>query len=226
MVLYENESMLENVLGELIVMNCNMQLYIKGVVGEVLVSYKLFYGLKLFVCEGDVVVCGQKMFEWDFYILLIIVEKVGVVKYVDLILGIFVCDEIDDVIGMMQKIVMDWCLVLKGNELKFEIIIVDVDGELVCNDQGNFVIYLMLVDVVLFVEEGQEIKVGDVVVWILCEGVKIKDIIGGLFCVVELFEVCCLKDYVIIVELDGYVCFGKDYKNKCCIVIEFVDDML
>lgn len=69
-------------------------------------------------------------------------------------------------------------------------------------------------------------KVGDVIVCILCEGVKIKDIIGGLLWVVEFFEVCCLKDYVIIVEIDGYVCFGCDYKNKCCILIEFVDDVL
>lgn len=48
----------------------------------------------------------------------------------------------------------DWCFVFKGNELKLEIILVDVDGELVCNVVGNLVIYLMFVDVIFFVEDG------------------------------------------------------------------------
>lgn len=220
-----NVQILLNVVGEQIVVGCNMVLVIMGEDGEECVQYKVGYGLKVFLKDGIDVVCGDKMFEWDLFILLIIVEKDGKVKFVDLILGILVCDEIDDVIGMIQKIVLDWCLVLCGGDFKLEIFVIGVDGEFVCNEVGNLVVYIMLVDVILLVEDGQDIVVGDVVVCILCEGVKIKDIIGGLFCVVELFEVCCLKDYVIIVEIDGYVCFGKDYKNKCCIVIESLDDL-
>lgn len=42
---------------------------------------------------------------------------------------------------------------------------------------------------------------------------------GGLFCVVDLFEVCKLKEFVIFVEYIGIVLFGKEMKGKCCLII-------
>ena len=225
-VSYENESTLENANGELIVMSRNMQLNIVNAQGEVLANHKLFYGSKLFVREGDHVNRGQKMFEWDPYTLPIIAEKAGIAKYVDLLSGISVRDETDDATGMTQKIVTDWRSAPKGNELKPEIIIVDQDGEPVRNEQGNPVTYPMSVDAILSVEEGQEIKAGDVVARIPREGAKTKDITGGLPRVAELFEARRPKDHAIIAELDGYVRFGKDYKNKRRISIEPADDTL
>ncbi|MEF9601569.1 DNA-directed RNA polymerase subunit beta', partial [Paracoccus sp. PXZ] len=225
-VAFENESTLENANGELIVMSRNMQLHIKGAAGDTLASHKLFYGSKLFVREGDAVARGQKMFEWDPYTLPIIAEKAGVAKYVDLLSGISVRDETDDATGMTQKIVTDWRSAPKGNELKPEIIIVDADGEPVRNEQGNPVTYPMSVDAILSVEDGQEIKAGDVVARIPREGAKTKDITGGLPRVAELFEARRPKDHAIIAEIDGYVRFGKDYKNKRRIAIEPADDTL
>ncbi|ABL68861.1 DNA-directed RNA polymerase subunit beta' [Paracoccus denitrificans] len=225
-VAFENESTLENANGELIVMSRNMQLHIKSATGDTLASHKLFYGSKLFVREGDAVARGQKMFEWDPYTLPIIAEKAGVAKYVDLISGISVRDETDDATGMTQKIVTDWRSAPKGNELKPEIIIVDQDGEPVRNEQGNPVTYPMSVEAILSVEDGQEIKAGDVVARIPREGAKTKDITGGLPRVAELFEARRPKDHAIIAEIDGYVRFGKDYKNKRRIAIEPADDTL
>ena len=225
-IAFENESTLENANGELIVMSRNMQLHIKSATGETLASHKLFYGSKLFVRDGDAVARGQKMFEWDPYTLPIIAEKAGVAKYVDLLSGISVRDETDDATGMTQKIVTDWRSAPKGNELKPEIIIVDADGEPVRNEQGNPVTYPMSVDAILSVEDGQEIKAGDVVARIPREGAKTKDITGGLPRVAELFEARRPKDHAIIAELDGYVRFGKDYKNKRRIAIEPADDTL
>ncbi|WP_287884749.1 DNA-directed RNA polymerase subunit beta' [Paracoccus sp. (in: a-proteobacteria)] len=225
-VAFENESTLENANGELIVMSRNMQLHIKSATGDTLASHKLFYGSKLFVREGDAVARGQKMFEWDPYTLPIIAEKAGVAKYVDLISGISVRDETDDATGMTQKIVTDWRSAPKGNELKPEIIIVDQDGEPVRNEQGNPVTYPMSVEAILSVEDGQEIKAGDVVARIPREGAKTKDITGGLPRVAELFEARRPKDHAIIAEIDGYVRFGKDYKNKRRISIEPADDTL
>ena len=219
-IAFENESTLENANGELIVMSRNMQLHVMGPAGEALASHKLFYGSKLFVREGDAITRGQKMFEWDPYTLPIIAEKAGVTKYVDLISGISVRDETDDATGMTQKIVTDWRTAPKGNELKPEIILMDADGEPVRNDQGNPVSYPMSVDAILSVEEGLEVKAGDVIARIPREGAKTKDITGGLPRVAELFEARRPKDHAIIAELDGYVRFGKDYKNKRRISIE------
>ena len=147
-------------------------------------------------------------------------------KFVDLTSGIAVKDETDDATGMTQKIVIDWRAAPKGNELKPEIILVDADGEPVRNDAGNPVTYPMSVDAILSVEDGQDIKAGDVVARIPREGAKTKDITGGLPRVAELFEARRPKDHAIIAEIDGYVRFGRDYKNKRRIAIQPTDESL
>src|SRR5690606_34280270 len=134
--------------------------------------------------------------------------------------GVSVRDETDEATGMSQKIVTDWRSAPKGNDLKPEIIIMDENGEPVRNEQGNPVSYPMSVDAILSIEDGQEIRPGDVVARIPREGARTKDITGGLPRVAELFEARRPKDHAIIAEIDGYVRFGKDYKNKRRIAIE------
>src|SRR5690606_26384187 len=86
--------------------------------------------------------------------------------------------------------------------------------------------YLMSVDAILNVEEGDEVKMGDVVARIPREGAKTKDITGGLPRVAELFEARRPKDHAIIAEIDGYVRYGRDYKNRRRITIEPSDETL
>ncbi|MEE2860183.1 MAG: DNA-directed RNA polymerase subunit beta' [Pseudomonadota bacterium] len=217
---FRNESILTNANGEQIVMSRNMQLVVIDEQGQERATHKLFYGSKLFVKDGESVTRGAKLFEWDPYTLPIIAEKGGVAKFVDLLSGLSVRDETDDATGMTQKIVTDWRSAPKGNDLKPEIIIMDANGEPVRNDQGNPVSYPMSVDAILSVEDGQDIRPGDVVARIPREGARTKDITGGLPRVAELFEARRPKDHAIIAEIDGYVRFGKDYKNKRRISIE------
>ena len=217
---FRNANILGNEAGEQIVMGRNMQLAIIDDVGQERASHKLTYGTKLHVKDGAKVTRGDKLFEWDPYTLPIIAEKAGVAKFADLISGISVRDETDDATGMTQKIVTDWRAAPKGSDLKPEIILMDKDGEPVRNDAGNPITYTMSVDAILSIEEGQDIKAGDVVARIPREGAKTKDITGGLPRVAELFEARRPKDHAIIAEIDGYVRFGKDYKNKRRISIE------
>ncbi|MDN5567663.1 MAG: DNA-directed RNA polymerase subunit beta', partial [Paracoccus sp. (in: a-proteobacteria)] len=217
---FRNQNILANANGDQVVMSRNMQLLVLDDQGQERASHKLFYGSKLFVKEGERVIRGAKLFEWDPYTLPIIAEKGGMAKFVDLMSGISVRDETDDATGMTQKIVTDWRSAPKGNDLKPEIIIMDADGEPVRNDQGNPVSYPMSVDAILSIEDGQEIQPGDVVARIPREGARTKDITGGLPRVAELFEARRPKDHAIIAEMDGYVRFGKDYKNKRRITVE------
>jgi DNA-directed RNA polymerase subunit beta' len=150
-----------------------------------------------------------------------------VAKFVDLISGIAVRDETDEATGMTQKIVTDWRTAPRGSDLKPEIIIMDpTTGEPVRNDAGNPVSYPMSVDAILSIEDGQDIRAGDVVARIPREGARTKDITGGLPRVAELFEARRPKDHAIIAEIDGYVRFGKDYKNKRRITIEPTDETI
>ncbi len=223
-IVFENANLLENANGETLIIGRNMKLIIQDEHGEERASHKLGYGTKLFVKEGQSVKRGDKLFEWDPYTLPIIAEKPGTAKYVDLISGLAVRDVTDDATGMTQKIVIDWRAAPKGSELKPEIILVDANGEPVRNDLGNPVTYPMSVDAILSCEDGQTIEAGDVVARIPREGAKTKDITGGLPRVAELFEARRPKDHAIIAEIDGYVRFGRDYKNKRRITIEPTDE--
>jgi DNA-directed RNA polymerase subunit beta' len=225
-VSFENPNLLENAAGEMLVMGRNMKLRILDETGAERASHKLGYGSKLFVKDGDKIERGGKLFEWDPYTLPIIAEKAGQVRYVDLVSGIAVREETDEATGMTQRIVSDWRGSPKGNELKPELLIVGEDGEPVRNEAGNPVTYPMSVDAILSVEDGQNIKAGDVVARIPREGAKTKDITGGLPRVAELFEARRPKDHAIIAEADGYVRFGRDYKNKRRITIQPADESM
>jgi DNA-directed RNA polymerase subunit beta' len=224
---FRNAALLENVNGELVVMGRSMQIAIIDEAGQERAAHKVSYGAKVHVKDGEAVKRGAKLFEWDPYTLPIIADKGGVARFVDLISGISVREDTDDATGMTQRIVSDWRSAPKGNDLKPEVIIMDpVTGEPVRNDAGNPISYPMSVDAILSVEDGQDIKPGDVVARIPREGAKTKDITGGLPRVAELFEARRPKDNAIIAESDGYVRFGKDYKNKRRITLEPIDDSL
>ena len=223
---FENAILLKNSAGEQLSMTRNMVASILDVGGAVIASYKVAYGSKMLVKDGQTIERGDKLFEWDPFTLPIIAEKSGVVKYVDLVSGIAVRDETDDATGMTQKIVTDWRAALKGSELAPKIIVTDEKGEMLTRDDGNPIAYAMSVDAVLSVEDGQDIKAGDILARIPREGGRSKDITGGLPRVAELFEARRPKDHAIIAEIDGYVRFGKDYKNKRRIAIEPADETL
>jgi DNA-directed RNA polymerase subunit beta' len=224
---FRNPSLLANEHGEQIVIGRNMSMAIIDEAGQERAVHKLTYGSKLHVKEGATVKRGNKLFEWDPYTLPIIAEKAGVARFKDLINGISVRDETDEATGMTQKIVSDWRSAPKGGDLKPEVIVMDpATGEPVRGDSGNPITYSMSVDAILSIEDGQELRPGDVVARIPREGAKTKDITGGLPRVAELFEARRPKDHAIIAEADGYVRFGKDYKNKRRITVEPVDETL
>jgi DNA-directed RNA polymerase subunit beta' len=224
---FRNAQLLANATGEQIVMGRNMSIAIIDENGQERASHKVSYGAKVHAKEGQSVKRGAKLFEWDPYTLPIIAERGGVARFVDLVSGISVREDTDEATGMTQKIVSDWRSAPRGNDLKPEVIILNPEtGDPVRNETGNPITYPMSVDAILSVEDGQDIRPGDVVARIPREGAKTKDITGGLPRVAELFEARRPKDHAIIAESDGYVRFGKDYKNKRRITIEPVDDTL
>jgi DNA-directed RNA polymerase subunit beta' len=220
---FRNAAILENAAGEQIVMGRNMVIGIMDDAGEERASHKVLYGSKVFVRAGAKVVRGEKLFEWDPFNLPIVAEKSGTLRHLDLIPGLSVREDTDEATGMTQRIVSDWRSVPKGNELKPEVVIVGDDGEPLRNDAGNPIRYAMSVDAILTIEDGDKVMAGDIVARIPREGAKTKDITGGLPRVAELFEARRPKDHAIIAEMDGYVRFGKDYKNKRRITIEGAD---
>ncbi|MCY3995466.1 MAG: DNA-directed RNA polymerase subunit beta' [Rhodobacter sp.] len=230
---YRDASTLENASGEIIVMGRNMSIAIVDRKGIERASYRPGYGSRLFLRDGDKVARGDRLFEWDPYTRPIIAEAAGKVRFVDLVSGLSIREETDEETGVTQRIVSDWRAGTKGTELKPAIEILDKDGNPVLKpeageppdgEDGFPIIYTMAVDAILSVEDGTPVKAGDVIARIPREGAKTKDITGGLPRVAELFEARRPKDHAIIAEIDGYVRFGRDYKNKRRISIQPEDE--
>ncbi len=75
-------------------------------------------------------------------------------------------------------------------------------------------------------EDGSEVQAGDVLARIPTEGAKTRDITGGLPRVAELFEARKPKEAAVLAETDGFVEFGKDYKNKRRVIVKPKNDKI
>ena len=172
------------------------------------------YGTKILMAEGAKVKKGQKVAEWDPFTIPVITEKAGKVELVDLINNISVRETTDETTGIVSKTVIDWRSSSASAGLKPSIVLKDAKGKPVTYDNGKEIRYYMSADAILSVDNGDEVKVGDVIARIPRESSKTKDITGGLPRVAELFEARRPKDPAIISDIDGMVEFGKDYKAK------------
>ena len=84
--------------------------------------------------------------------------------------------------------------------------------------------YILPVNAILLVEEGDTIQAGDVLAKLPRATTKTKDITGGLPRVAELFEVRKPKEISVLSEIDGYVSIAKSTKKgKQKITISPVD---
>lgn len=215
----ENRNVVKNSEGALIVMARNCDALITDKEGREKVRYRIPYGAKLFIDDKEPVTKGAKIAEWDPYTRPIITEKAGKINFVDLIETVSVNEITDESTGLSSKMIIDWRSNPKKADLRPSILVVDGKGQLIKLSNGLDARYLMSVGAVLSVENGQEVKAGDIIARIPRESSKSKDITGGLPRVTELFEARRPKDYAIIAEIDGRVEFGKDYKTKQAVLL-------
>ncbi len=206
-------STVRGVSGDLIAMNRNMQVVVQ-VDGKDRESYKVPYGARLKVAEGDTVKRGQRLADWDPYTTPIITEVGGKVRTEDLVDGFSIREETDEATGIANRVVADWRASPRGSDLRPAMGVVGEDGGYVKLANGGDARYLLPVGAVLSVGDGDEVKPGDVMARLPTESAKTRDITGGLPRVAELFEARRPKDCAIIAEMSGKVEFGKDYKNK------------
>ncbi len=215
----KNRNVVMNSSGVPVVMGRNTELALLDEAGREKARHRVPYGAKLLADEGTTVVKGQKLAEWDPYTIPIITEKDGIAHYVDLIEGTSMREVVDEATGISSKVVIDWKQQPRGNDLKPRITLRTAKGEVLTLANGLEARYFMSVDAILSVENGAEVKAGDVLARIPRESSKTRDITGGLPRVAELFEARRPKDFAIISEIDGRVEFGKDYKTKRRIVV-------
>ncbi|MET3589917.1 DNA-directed RNA polymerase subunit beta' [Bartonella silvatica] len=223
-----NRNVVRNSEGHLVVMGRNMAILIKDDAGKERVVHRVSYGAHIFVDDGDVVKCGQRIAEWDPYTRPILTEVEGYVGFEDMIDGLSVIETADESTGITKRLVTDWRANPRGADLKPAIVIhADKSGEAIAKlYKGGEARYMMSVETILPVEPGAHVKAGDVIARLPMESAKTKDITGGLPRVAELFEARRPKDHAIIAEVSGTIRFGRGYKNKRRIIIEPNDETL
>jgi DNA-directed RNA polymerase subunit beta' len=216
-----NRNVVKNSDGELIAMSRNMQAVITDPKGQERASYRIVYGARLKVDEGATVKRGDRLAEWNPNSLPVLTDVEGVVKYEELISGVSFRDVSDEKTGVSNKVVIDSRTGsgAKATELRPTIVVVDKKGKPVQVPGGGEARYALSVDAILSVEDGSDVKAGDVLARIPTEGAKTRDITGGLPRVAELFEARKPKEAAVLAEGDGFVEFGKDYKNKRRVIV-------
>ena len=214
-----HENTVKNSDGAIIVMGRNTEIAVMGAKGNEKAVYRIPYGARLLVENGKKVKPGDKMAEWDPFTIPVITEKDGVAHFFDLVEGVSITEQTDEATGIGSKVVIDWRSQPKGQDLKPRISLLDKKGNVIKLPSDLPANYYLSAQAVLSVENGQEVKAGDILARIPRETSKTRDITGGLPRVAELFEARRPKDAAVIAEVDGYIEFGKDYKTKRRIIL-------
>ena len=197
--------------GEVIVMSRNGEIAVRDEQGRDREVNPIIYGAKLKVKDGQKVKASDVLAEWDPYTIPILTEASGLIKFGDIEEGKTMREQVDEVTGLSSKVIVSY----KEGDLRPRISIKDNSGKTL-KIPGTVIEarYLLPVGAIITVNEGDEVKAGDIIVKIPRETTKTKDITGGLPRVAELFETRKPKECAVISEIDGMVSFGKDTKGK------------
>nr|VFJ96507.1 MAG: DNA-directed RNA polymerase subunit beta' [Candidatus Kentron sp. LFY] len=188
--------------------------------------YKLPYGATLAVADGDAATAGMRVANWDPHTHPVITEVAGVVHFTDIVEGITVQKQVDDVTGLTSIVVTDpKQRGSVGKDLRPMVTLMDESGENLCLPGTQIPAqYVLSPDAIITVKDGDGVSVGDVIARLPQESTKTRDITGGLPRVADLFEARKPKDHEILAEITGTISFGKDTKGKQRLIISEGDN--
>jgi DNA-directed RNA polymerase subunit beta' len=207
-VKYHNLRTVQNRDGDLVATNRNGEIAVADERGRERERYPVVYGAKLKVKADQRVKPRTVLVEWDPFTNPILTEFTGRVEYQDIVDGMTVREEFDEVTGLARKVIIE-----------------DPEGRL----QPGVVIktpgdetphrYALPVGANINVPDGADVFAADIIAKIPRETTKTKDITGGLPRVAELFEARKPKEQAVITEIDGRVEMGGFVKGMRKIVI-------
>ncbi|GAA3933241.1 DNA-directed RNA polymerase subunit beta' [Litoribacillus peritrichatus] len=202
--------------GELVATSRSGELAIADEFGRERELYKLPYGAVISVQDGDAVTSGQIVANWDPHTHPIVSEVSGRVKFVGMEDKITIDRQTDELTGLSSIQVIDpKDRPAAGKDIRPMVQLFDENGnELKFANSGAPAQYLLPGSALVSVEDGAEVKVGDVVARIPQESSGNKDITGGLPRVADLFEARKPKEPAILAEITGVIGFGKETKGK------------
>jgi DNA-directed RNA polymerase subunit beta' len=202
--------------GSLIVMNRNGEIAIADENGRERERYTVVYGAKLNVRDGQKIEAGTQLAEWDPFAQPIVAEVPGTVRFNDIIEGVTMNEQLDEVTGLSRKSIIE----SRDADSQPRLVIEDDKGNPKMLPGGEQPArYNLPVGANITVNDGDQVDAGEVIARIPRETTKTKDITGGLPRVAELFEARKPKEHAVISEIEGVVSFGKDTKGKRKVVV-------
>ena len=173
-------------------------------------QYDVPYGSILYKKDGDTVKKGDLLCEWDAYNAITIIEAAGKVRFDSMIDGVTFREEMADEYSLNRdKVIIE----SRDKSKNPTIVIVDENGESLKH-------YNLPVGAHVMVEDGQDVKVGDIIIKIPRAIGKASDITGGLPRVTELFEARNPSNPAIVSEINGEVIMGKIKRGNREIIIK------
>ena len=172
-------------------------------------QYDIPYGAVLYKADGDKVVKGDLICNWDAYNATTIVETAGTVRFENMIEGAtFQKESADEFSLSTDKVIIE----SKDKTRTPTMLIVNEAGDIL--KQFN-----LPVGAHIMAEDGHQVKVGDVIMKIPRAIGKASDITGGLPRVTELFEARNPSSPAILSEINGEVLMGKVKRGNREIVV-------
>ena len=211
-----NAKFVTNNEGKLVLTSRNTELTVVDTFGRTKEHYKVPYGAILNKGDQQEVNAGETIANWDPHTMPVISEVSGFVKFVDIVDGLTVTRQTDELTGLSSIVVQDVGeRATAGKDLRPAIKLVDDKG----NDifvPGTDVVaqYFLPSKAIVTLDDGAEVHIGDPLARIPQESVGTKDITGGLPRVADLFEARKPKEPAILAEISGIVSFGKETKGK------------
>ncbi|TDJ65924.1 MAG: DNA-directed RNA polymerase subunit beta' [Proteobacteria bacterium] len=211
--------------GDFVSVSRSGELAIIDDVGRERERYKIPYGATLRVADSAKVDPGAAIANWDPHTHPIITEVDGRVSFKDIVDGVTVSRQTDDITGLSSVVVTDpKQRGTAAKDLRPMVQLVDAKGtDLTIPGTDIPAHYFLPAGAIVSIADGGEVKVGDVVARIPQESSKTRDITGGLPRVADLFEARKPKEPAILAEATGTVSFGKDTKGKQRFVITLED---
>ena len=194
--------------GDNVVMNRNGSLVIADENGREKERYQVVYGAKLLVTDGQEIQKGQDLVEWDPYTNSILTEQSGTVEFEDVIEGVTMKEDFDEITGLSSKVIISH----RDEKKQPRIVIKGEQGEVLRP-------YLLPAGAHINVNEDDFVHAGEVVAKIPRETAKTKDITGGLPRVAELFEARKPHEQATISEITGTVKFGGFVKGMRKVIV-------
>ncbi len=223
-----NIKTVENKQGNLIAVSRSGELIVLDVHGGERELYKVPYGATLLVKDESPVKSQQVVAQWDPHTHPIITEVGGKLKFVDLVEGITMNRQTDELTGLTSTVVTSAKQRSStGKELRPMIKVVDAKGNDISLPGSSVPAHYFVPEgTVINMGDGANLNVGDILARIPQETSKTRDITGGLPRVADLFEARTPKDSAILAEISGVVSFGKDTKEKGRLIITATDGVV